>query len=57
MTKEIQLLVSKKKIKEAKDLIPKAYKLFDKAAKVNLIKKNTASRKKSRIQKLVAKAG
>jgi len=44
-----------KKIEEAKKLLPKLYKALDKAAKVGLIKKNTASRKKSRLTKLVLK--
>ena len=44
---------SEKKIGEAKKLLPKTYKLLDKAAKTGLIKKNTASRKKARITKAV----
>jgi len=40
-------------IEEAKKLLPKVYKLLDKAAKTGLIKKNTASRKKSRITKAI----
>jgi small subunit ribosomal protein S20 len=51
--KEIKNLVSEKKIKEAKSLLPQTYKLLDKAAKTGLIKKNTAARTKSRITKLV----
>lgn len=39
--------------KQTEKLLPKAYKTIDKAAKTNVIKKNTASRKKSRITKLV----
>ena len=42
-------------IEEAKKLLPQLYKLLDKAAKVGLIKKNTAARKKSRITKLLFK--
>lgn len=53
--KELQKLISEKKIKEAKELLPKIYKFLDKAAKVGVIKKNAASRKKSRITKLVSK--
>lgn len=33
----------------AKGLLSRTYKMLDKAAKVNVIKKNTASRKKSRL--------
>jgi len=53
--KNIDFLVSQKKIEEAKKLVPQAFKLLDKAAKTNLIKKNTASRKKSRIVKMLNK--
>ncbi|MDD5590268.1 MAG: 30S ribosomal protein S20 [Candidatus Portnoybacteria bacterium] len=57
LLKEMNLLVSEKKIKEAKELLPKIYKFLDKAAKSDLIKKNAASRKKSRISKLINKNG
>lgn len=50
--KEIKILISQKKIEEAKKLLPLVYKSLDKAAKTGLIKKNTAARKKSRITKL-----
>ena len=53
--KNIDFLVSQKKIEEAKKLVPQVFKLLDKAAKTNLIKKNTASRKKSRIVKMLNK--
>lgn len=49
LIKEIRGLVSQNKTEEAKKLLPKLYKALDKAAKTGLIKKNTASRKKSRI--------
>lgn len=39
------------------DSLSKAYQAIDKAAKRGLIKKNTASRKKSRLAKALAKAG
>lgn len=55
LIKKARTLVLEKKIEEAKKLLPKVYKILDKAAKVNVIKKNTASRKKSRITKLVNK--
>ena len=42
--------------KAANVSLAEAYKAIDKAAKTNLIKKNTASRKKSRLAKFVAKA-
>jgi len=53
LTKEIRNLISQKKIKKAKALLPQIYKILDKAAKAGTIKKNTAARKKSRITKLV----
>jgi len=56
LQKQVKNLVSQKKIKEAKALLPKIYKALDKAAKVGVIKKNAASRKKSRLTKLMAKS-
>lgn len=50
------MLLETKKIKEAEALVPKAYKTLDKAAKTGVIKKNAASRKKSRLMKLLRKA-
>jgi len=55
LLKEAKNLVSKKRTEEAKKLLPKIYKMLDKAAKVGIIKKNTAARKKSRITKFVNK--
>jgi len=46
-------LVKEGKTKEAKNLLPKYYKAVDKAAKVGVIKRNTADRKKSRVTKLM----
>ncbi|MBU6431425.1 MAG: 30S ribosomal protein S20 [Patescibacteria group bacterium] len=54
--KEIKKLVAEKKITEAKAMLPSAYKALDKAAKTGYIKKNNASRKKSRISALIKKA-
>jgi small subunit ribosomal protein S20 len=56
LRKKIRKLVEEKKIKEAEALLPAFYKAVDKAAKENVIKKNTAARKKSRIVKFIAKA-
>lgn len=55
LIKEIRAFVLHNKIKEAKELLPKVYQILDKAAKVGVIKKNTASRKKSRLTKLIEK--
>jgi len=53
LIKEVRNLVAQKKIAEARKLLPQVYKAFDKAVKVKTIKKNTASRKKSRLTKLL----
>lgn len=53
LLKEIKDLTTQQKIKEAKKLLPKVYKVLDKAGKTGLIKKNTASRKKSRITRRI----
>lgn len=51
--KEIKRLALGGKKGDAEKLITHAYKLFDKAVKTQVIKKNAASRKKSRLTKLV----
>lgn len=48
-SKQLETLVSQKKIKEAKKLLQEYYKLLDKAAKTGVIHRNKAARKKSRI--------
>jgi len=53
LVKKIRQLVAEKKNSEARAFLPQIYKLLDKAAKTNLIKKNTSSRKKSRITKMI----
>ena len=55
LIKKVRVLTSQKKINEAKSLLPEIYQVLDKAAKVGVIKKNRASRQKSRITKLVSK--
>ncbi len=55
LLKEARALVSQQKIAEAKKMIPTIYKALDKAAKEGVIKKNTASRKKSRLALLLNK--
>ena len=55
LLREAKILVSQKKQEEAKKLLPQIYKALDKAAKVGVIKKNMASRKKARITKLISK--
>ena len=53
LIKKIRGLVSENKTEEAKKLLPQVYKILDKSAKVNVIKKNAASRKKARITKMI----
>lgn len=51
--KEYRTLVQSKKLEEAAVALQKAFKKLDKAAKGNTIKKNKASRLKSRLAKMV----
>jgi len=55
VVKEYKKLILAKKTEEAKKLIPKLQKVIDKAKKRGIIKKNTASRKKSRLVTLTLK--
>jgi small subunit ribosomal protein S20 len=54
--KKVKKFVSDKNTKEAMVFLAQAYQAIDKATKTNLIKKNTASRKKSRLAALIKKA-
>ncbi|MFA6158542.1 MAG: 30S ribosomal protein S20 [Candidatus Paceibacterota bacterium] len=56
VTKDIKKLVTAGKKADALKLLSQAYKQLDKAAKTGYIKKNAASRKKSRLATLVKKA-
>jgi small subunit ribosomal protein S20 len=53
--KEAKKLITSGKKSEAAEAIKKAYSFLDKAVKKNVIKKNTASRKKSRLAKALYK--
>ena len=53
--KTLKKLAAGKDKKGVSETLPKVYKALDKAAKTNLIKKNTASRLKSRLTKMVNK--
>lgn len=55
LTKKVLSLAAEKKTEEAKKILPQLYKILDKSTKVGIIKKNTASRRKSRITKLLNK--
>ena len=54
--KKIREFLSAGEVKNANELLPNAYKAIDKATKRGVIKKNTASRKKSQIARLVKEA-
>ncbi len=53
--KELRKLTLAKDKKGAQALISKIYQVLDKASKTNIIRKNTASRMKSRLTKAVNK--
>lgn len=55
LIKQIRRFALEGKKEEAEKLLPQAYKAIDKSARVNVIKKNTAARKKSRLMKLISK--
>lgn len=55
IVKNFKKLVVENKKDEALSLLPRVYKAIDKTAKRGVIKKNTASRKKSRLTQLVNK--
>jgi len=55
LVKQAKTLLAAKKMAEAKKLLPDIYQALDKAAKVGIIKKNNASRRKSRLTKLIDK--
>jgi len=50
--KSIEKLVKENKKPEAKKLLPGAYSAIDKACKRGVFKKNSASRKKSRLSRI-----
>lgn len=53
LLKEVRGLIAQKKIEEAKKILPQVFKILDKSAKVGVIKKNNADRKKSRLAKAI----
>lgn len=53
LVKEARSLVLAKKNEDAKKILPEIYSALDKAAKAGVIKKNNASRRKSRLTKLM----
>lgn len=55
LIKKAQKLATAAKIDEVKKLVPEIYQAIDKAQKRGVIKKNSASRKKAQVMKLVNK--
>lgn len=55
-TKDIEKLLEEGKVDEAQKALPEAYKSIDKAAKMNTLKKTTASRRKSKLSRMIKKA-
>ncbi len=55
LLKKAKILILEKKFEEAKKILPEIYKVFDKSAKKNIIKKGKAKRIKSEISKLIFK--
>ncbi len=51
LTKKALLLFKQNKAQELAQILPSLYKTLDKSAKVAIIKKNTAARRKSRFAK------
>lgn len=54
LTRKINDFVKAGSLDEAKKLVPNFYKAVDKATKKNILKKNTASRRKSLIARTVS---
>ncbi len=53
--KEAKNLILKKDKKAVETIMPTVYKAIDKATKRGILKKNNASRKKSRLMSMIAK--
>ena len=51
--KKIEKLVKAGSKEDAKKALPAAFQAIDKAAKINIINRNNAARKKSRLAKLI----
>ena len=55
--KKMRELAGSEKAEDAKKMMPSVQKALDKAAKVGVITKGAAARKKSRLVKMIKKAG
>ncbi|MDA8611382.1 30S ribosomal protein S20 [Candidatus Pacebacteria bacterium] len=53
VTKKIEKMLEGGEVKEAKAKLPEAYKAIDKAAKMNTLKKGTASRRKAKLSRMI----
>ena len=53
--KQVKKLIAEKKMKEARELMPKVQKILDKSVKTGLLKLNKASRRKSRLSAMIKK--
>ena len=53
LIKKAKVFVSQKQNGEAKKILPDIYAALDKAAKVGVIKKNNADRRKSRLTRMI----
>ena len=53
LLKQVKVLISQKKTKQAQEMLPQIYKTLDKATKANILHKNKASREKTKISKLI----
>ncbi len=56
LLKKVSVLIEQGKKQEAEQMLSKVYKSIDKMAKAGLLKKNTASRKKSVFAKRINKS-
>ncbi|OGI25032.1 MAG: 30S ribosomal protein S20 [Candidatus Moranbacteria bacterium RBG_13_45_13] len=54
--KKMRELVKAGKVEDAKKMLPTVQKVLDKAAKVGVVRKRAAARKKSRLVKLIKKS-
>lgn len=51
--KEYEAAIEEGNLKKAEELLPETYKIIDKAASHNIIHKNNASRKKSKMKRML----
>lgn len=54
IAKKVELALAEKKVDEAKKLLSECFSAWDKAAKVGVIHKNAARRKKARLSSKIA---